>query len=74
MSDEQTRLLQEILGAVQEQTALTKQYCDESMEVKRIVLRAAKRSASRIARFVFLFLFGTAGLAVAIAICAGLRI
>ena len=60
MSDEQTRLLQEILDAVQEQTAFTKEYCDRSM--------AAKRIALRLVRFLFIFGFAMAGLAVAIAI------
>ncbi len=66
MNDEQTRLLQEILGAMQEQTALTKQYCDRSMAVKRIALRMV--------RVVFLLLFATAGLGVALTIWTGLRI
>jgi hypothetical protein len=66
MSDEQTHLLQEILDAVQEQTALTKEYCDRSMAVKRIALRMV--------RVLFLLLFATAGLGVALTIWAGLRI
>ena len=66
MSDEQTRLLQEILDAVQTQTALTKNYCDQSM--------AAKRFAVRLVRVLFLFIFATGGLLAAISICAGYRI
>ena len=67
MSDEQTRLLQQILEVEKEHLAFAKQHSEEFKAMQQIALAGQKRGL-RMSRFVIWFMIIVVGLVVAVTI------
>ncbi len=67
MSDEQTRLLQQILDVSKEQLAFVKQQREELMAMQRTALQGQK-SSLRMSRFVIAFMLIAVALLIAVSV------